>query len=260
MAYSITLNTDSAGTTRDVLPLVKAQLGKPQAQSDLDEPLVWLAEAAMAKYTELAPRDMRTTVQMVTGQMAYPLPPDFISVRNVQVPSQYGYFNDFLYLPMIDTPASSLFGYSDYSFRAPSERIIRQGILGELDHYAQSFTGFYVSGSPPAIYYLPTPTSSTLTSIVEYAAVHPRTDAPTDDLNPRWTTLPPNHWRHVVRLIKWALADQRADLITSNMALSQFDGGAGQMTESWKLSNRADRLLQEVRMALGVDATIAVRS
>lgn len=258
-ACSITLNTDnSGGTPVDVLPLARAQLGYDQRDDNHDSELCFAAETAMEKYTELAPRDRRTIITTVSGQIAYNLPTDFMSIRRVQVPSQYGYYNDFLFLPMIDTPASTLFGYSDYSFRMPSERIIRQGILGELDHYAESFNGFYISGNPPQIYYLPQPTTNGLTSIVEYAAPHP--NGSTDPLNPQWTTLPGGHWKYVLRLIKWAIADARADKLQSNVALSQFDGGLSQMTESWKLANRADRILGDVARALGTDVTVALRS
>lgn len=259
-AGSILLNTDNATptpTTRDALPIVKAQLGILPQDTSYDLKLALLAESAMEKYNELAPVIKRTTITTIPGQIAYPLPGDCWRVFDVQVPSQYGYYNDFLFLPMIDTPASTLFGYSDYAFRSPSERFVRQGILGELDHYANSFAGYYVDGTPPQLYILPTVTSA-LNSIVRYGAQHQNVSS--DPLNPSWTDLPTGHWRQVIRLIKWALADSRADQIVGTAALSEAGGGNALLTESWKLSNRADRILQEVRSALGQDVPVAIRS
>lgn len=257
---TIKLNVDNLTPTPtmvDVLPIVKAQLGLAPSDPSMDGKLAMLAEVAMEKYAELAPLISRKIITTVSGQLAYPLPGDCVKVLDVAVPSQYGYFNDFLYLPMIDTPSSTLFGYSDYAFRAPSERVIRQGILGELDHYAQSFVGYYVDGT--LIYYLPTAGTGGLSSTVRYAAQHLNQN-PTDRLNPVWNTLATGHWRQVIRLIKWALADSRADQITSSVAMSEAGGGNSMLTESWKLGNRADRILQEVRSSLGADVPIALRS
>lgn len=258
---SITLNVDNATptpATRDVLPLVKAQFGVPALDNKRDQELALLAEVAMEKYSELKPPIKRTTLTTVQGQLSYPLPADTVRVYDCAIPSQYGYYNDFLFLPMIDTPASTLFGYSDYAFRSPSERFIRQGILTELDHYAQSFTGYYVDGTPPQLYLLPTSVTGGLPVIVRYGAQH--LNESSDPLNPRWTALPAGHWRYIMRLIKWSAADARADTITSTQALASIDGGKAHLVESWQLGNRADRILNEVRMALGCDVSVTVRS
>lgn len=260
---SITVNTDNAtptATTKDILPLVRVTCGILPNDTTQDANLALLFDAALEKYNELAPLIKRTPPDFVTvaGQLAYPLPGDCVSVYDVAVPSQYGYYNDWLFLPMIDTPASSLFGYSDYAFRAPSERLIREGILTELDHYAQSWAGYYVDGTPLQLYILPTSVASGLPIQVRYGSYI--TDSGTDPMHPVLTSLPTGHWRYLLRLVKWALNDQRAEQLAANLNLSQQGAGATMMTESWKNANRAERLLNEVRQALGADRTVALRS
>lgn len=259
---SITVNTDAATptpTTMDILPLVKASLGIAPTDSGRDAQLAWLAQLAVAKYSDIKPLIKRVNITSQQGTLAYPLPADCRTVLDAAIPSQYGYYNDWLFLPMIDTPSSSIFGYSDYAFRSPSERIIRQEILTELDHYAQSFSDWYVDGDPPALYVLPTSVASGLNIIVKYASEHVN-QTPNDPLNPKWTSIYPGHWKHIIKLVKWAVADARADMITSTMALSEQGGGNTQLTESWKLGNRAERILEQVRQELGVDRTVAIRS
>lgn len=258
---SIIVNIDNATptpTTRDLLPIVKAQLGQSNGNNQMDAELALLADAAMQKYAELVPNVKRANVLTVQNQLSYPLPADCVQVLDVANPSQYGYYNDWLFLPMIDTPSSSLFGYSDYAFRNPSERIVRQGILTELDHYANSYAGWYTDGRPQQLYLLPTSVASGLTIIVRYAAEYANVN-PTDPLNPSWTGLQAGHWKYLVRLIKWAVADKKADYIAGSMGLTDTAANTMQ-SEALKMANRADRILQEVRMALGVDATVTIRS
>lgn len=258
---SIMVNTDTATPTPamlDILPLVKASLLIAPNDTGRDAQLAWLAQLAVAKYSDIRPRIERVNITSQEGTLSYPLPADCRSVLDAAIPSQYGYYNDWLFLPMIDTPSSSIFGYSDYAFRSPSERIIRQEILTELDHYAQSFSDWYVDGDPPQFYVLPTSIASGMPIIIKYAAEHPNQSA--DPLNPKWTTLYSGHWKHIIKLVKWALADARADMITSTMALTEQGGGNTQLTESWKLGNRAERILEQVRQDLGVDRTVIIRS
>ena len=258
---SIIVNIDNqtpTPTTRDLLPIVKAQLNQLATNPQMDNTLALLADVAMQKFAELVPNVKRETIVTVENQLSYPLNGDCVNVLDVANPSQYGYYNDWLFLPMIDTPSSSLFGYSDYAFRNPSERLIRQGILGELDHYAQSYAGWYTDGVPMQLFLLPTSVASGQNVIVRYAAEYTNVNA-SDPLNPSWTGLQAGHWKYLARLIKWALADQKADMLAGSAALT--DGAANSMmSEGRRMGDRAERILQEVRMALGVDATVTIRS
>lgn len=257
---SILVNTDGTGTAmKDILPLVRARVGLSQNQTTQDDQLAYLAEVAMGKYSELAPRIERTTIATVAQQLTYALPNDCRAVYDVYLPQQVGYFNDAIFLPMLDSPTSSLFGMSQYAYRSPSERLVRDGILQELDHYVQAFLGYTVEmGTPPMLYLLPLTQTSGLNVIVRYGADHPNSSS--DPTNPSWNTLPPGHWRHIPTLILWALAQQRADLITSSMSMSGASGGSQAMTQSWQLLNRAERALHDVQMALGAEVTVGMRS
>lgn len=257
---SITLNTDGSGTAmKDILPYVRTILGYPNADATRDAALAMLAEVAMGEYNAMAPRIPPhynfTTVQ---NQQNYPMPVDLKTVTDVFTPSQYGYYNDTLFLPMIDTPSSSLFGYSDYAFRSPSERIIRSGILGELDHYATSFVGYKVEqGTPPQLWLFPSTVASGLNVIVRYTADHLNTSS--DATAPSWNTLPAGHWRLIIDLMRAAVLMQRAQMLLSSMNMT--DGGnRTSMVSSWQTNNTAQRIIQEVRMKLGADQTVAIRS
>jgi hypothetical protein len=256
---SITVNTDGSGTAmKDILPAVRTRLGS-STQTGKDADLAILAEIAVAKYSEICPRIVRSQITTVSGQVAYPLPNDCKNLYDVYLPQLVGYYNDAIYLPMIDNPSSSLFSMSEYAYRAPSERFIRSGIMTELDHYSQTFIGYvFERGVPPQIYLLPMAQADGVVVKIRYGADHVNTSS--DPANPSWNTLPPGHWQHIISLILWAVAMQRADQVTSSMTMSSVDGGSRSMTQSWQLLNRADRMLTQIENALGANVTVAMRS
>jgi len=135
----------------------------------------------------------------------------------------------------------------------PSERVIREEMFDELDHYTKGFWGTARGADGvPVIDIFPIPTTSGLPIFVRYTSGY---SAVVDGQgNPTYPTVPENHKRYFAKFALAEVLDQEADRLAKS---SQLKAGVMQRWSSpASIRAQAENLRADVQNALGSAVTV----
>lgn len=140
----------------------------------------------------------------------FAVPPMTITDVLYRAGATYSAANELAYLSILPFSPINRFLYSPNLLDSPSERILRNEYLNELQHYGKGFYAAYRDRATGllSIMLFPTPTGTSVPVFVRYLAAHPKTGTTSD---PIYATIPED--------LKYPFGD----LLYSNVMLIEAD-------------------------------------
>lgn len=162
--------------------------------------------------------------------------------------------SEIAYLQLMPVSPFNWFSTQGNILSKPSERIIREEMFDELDHYTKGFwsTARGADGVK-VIDVFPIPASSGLPIFARYTSGYISVPAPVSG-DPTYPTIPENHKRYFAKFALAEVLDQEADRLAKS---SQLKAGVMQRWSSpAAIRMLAENLRSDVQNALGAAVTV----
>lgn len=216
-----------------------------------DSSMVLFAQAAAAEFSRFLPWEdiignvaipsspLMTVDKQVgyvcTAANGFPVAPTQITDVLYRASATYSAANELAYLSILPFSPVNRFLYSPNLLDSPSERVLRNEYLNELQHYGRGFAGIYrdrLTGRLAFDLY-PVPTGVPVPVFVRYTGAH--ANVSTDPNNPVYPTVPDDLARYFGDLVYAECLDVEADRLAkfqrARAGLLDIQGDAVAMRE-----------------------------